>query len=441
VSITPLRPLPGYYGTVFRRGRTDSDVMAHAVVFSDGARTVAFVSLDVTFIGRPEALRIKEVCQVRTGIPSKDIFIAANHAHSAPSVAASFLDGENPHPVYTDFLVERVVNAVSAAQKSMRPARMAAGNAPAPGIAFNRRLVRPDGTVVLVTVLQGSTDFDFDPSYPASGPVDNDIGYIWFEDLHGVPIGCLMSFACHNHSAGSLYFHRDMFGRTGDAIRQELGVAMPTVFVAGACGDVMWLDPKAGPPADAEAFTWATGRKLAAALLKHVRGAARREIADIRVATSVAEVPDRAPADSEYCDDHCRGKSPKDIAFASARYTPERAAVAVRGDTSCLVEISAVSVGGDVAVATNPAELFVEFGLEIKRRSPFKTTIISELTNGYCGYVPTEQGFRQKGYEAHRTVFTSRLNKQAGRWITERSVQMLEACSRPVAAHGAREVR
>lgn len=67
---------------------------------------------------------------------------------------------------------------------------------------------------------------------------------------------------------------------------------------------------------------------------------------------------------------------------------------------------------GDVAVSCNSAELITELGIEIKRRPPFRLTIISELTNGYCGYVTTEHAFALKGYETHRTVFTSRLAEE-----------------------------
>ena len=83
---------------------------------------------------------------------------------------------------------------------------------------------------------------------------------------------------------------------------------------------------------------------------------------------------------------------------------------------------------GDVAIATNPAELFVEYGLEIKEKSPFEVTMISELTNGYCGYVPTEKAFAEGGYETHRTVFTSRLAKNGGQIIADKSVEMLQRC-------------
>ena len=34
-------------------------------------------------------------------------------------------------------------------------------------------------------------------------------------------------------------------------------------------------------------------------------------------------------------------------------------------------------------------------GLEIKQRSPFPVPFTASLTNGYCGYVPTEEAFEQ----------------------------------------------
>ncbi len=409
----------------------DSEVLVHAVVFTDRRETVAVAAMDITMIGRAETLRIKELCHLRTGIPPRNIFLAANHAHSAPAAAPAWLSGENPNPVYMDFLTEQVVTAVSRAKESMRPARFAAANVPVPGIAFNRRLVRPDGHVVMTFAMELSSEHGVDPSYPPAGPVDDDVGYGWFEGMNGEPIGCIMNFACHNHSAGSLFFHRAPFGRGGDVLRRELGAEIPTPFLAGACGDVMWLDPRKGMPHDREVFTWETGGKLAENVLRHAREAVRHEIAGIRVAATLAEVPDRPLADSEFCDDHCRGVGAKDVAFAEKRYGPEKAALAVRGGTSCLVEIGAVSVGDAFAISTNPAELFVELGLEIKQRSPFKITLISELTNGYCGYVPTEAAFKQKGYETHRGVYTSRLMKSAGRMIVERSLEMLIECKRP----------
>ena len=81
---------------------------------------------------------------------------------------------------------------------------------------------------------------------------------------------------------------------------------------------------------------------------------------------------------------------------------------------------------GETAIVTNPAELFVAYGIDIKERSPFEVTLVSELTNGYCGYVGTPKAFYEQGYEVHRTVYTSRLAKDSGARITEESVKVLE---------------
>lgn len=112
------------------------------------------------------------------------------------------------------------------------------------------------------------------------------------------------------------------------------------------------------------------------------------------------------------------------------RFGLERKVQQERGDGSKnVVEVGALSFGG-VAISSNPAELFVEFGLEIKRRSPFEVTLISELTNGYCGYVPTEESFAQGGYETHRSMFSSRIALNGGRIITEASIATLTECYR-----------
>src|SRR6185369_9813848 len=56
------------------------------------------------------------------------------------------------------------------------------------------------------------------------------------------------------------------------------------------------------------------------------------------------------------------------------------------------VEVQAIQIGPAVIIAV-PAEYFVEFGLEMKKRSNFKFTWPVELANDCVGYVPTEEAF------------------------------------------------
>ena len=62
------------------------------------------------------------------------------------------------------------------------------------------------------------------------------------------------------------------------------------------------------------------------------------------------------------------------------------------------VPVNAARIG-PLGIATNAGELFVEWGLSVKKRSPFPHTIVSELTNEWVGYEPTAQAFQHEGYE------------------------------------------
>ena len=450
VNITPSRKVQGYGGQAMRRGPEDSDLLAHAVVISDGQETAAVVSVDVVAISRGQVLAIQERCELRTGIPARNVFIGATHDHSAPHAAPMFVAGAAPDPLFLETLADQLVETVQTAHENLRPAVIAAGQAPTHGVTFNRRLLKPDGTTLHVAGLQESPEaIDFDPNLPPAGPVDEDVGYIMFEEHDGTPIACLMSFSCHDHASGAGYFHRDMFGRAGQAIQDRLGHQIPTPFLAGACGDTMWVDPKAGMSesndptkywvdkknardkqswSDQAALCWELGYKIADAVLQNVKQKTRKEISGIRTAVKLLEIPDRTAIESEYCDDLCRGYNDWATQFAENRNAPEKKAVGDRGETTCVVEVGALAISDHVVVSTNPAEYFVAYGLEIKNRSPFEVTIISELTNGYCGYVPTEEAFPQKGYETHRTVFQSRLIKSGGRIIAEACINVLDQC-------------
>ncbi|NLM77066.1 MAG: hypothetical protein GX173_03155, partial [Ruminococcaceae bacterium] len=84
---------------------------------------------------------------------------------------------------------------------------------------------------------------------------------------------------------------------------------------------------------------------------------------------------------------------------------------------------------GDLGLVTNPAELFCDFGLTIKEQSPLRFTMVSELTNGCCGYVPTQQAFSEGGYEVRKNNLYSYLAHDAGDRIARASVDLLKKVS------------
>jgi hypothetical protein len=71
---------------------------------------------------------------------------------------------------------------------------------------------------------------------------------------------------------------------------------------------------------------------------------------------------------------------------------------------------------------TLPAEVFVELGLAIKAASPFKTTLVIELTNDSLGYIPTKKAFAEGSYE----TVNSRVQPGAGEAMVETAIRLLK---------------
>jgi hypothetical protein len=79
----------------------------------------------------------------------------------------------------------------------------------------------------------------------------------------------------------------------------------------------------------------------------------------------------------------------------------------------------------DWAIAGFPGEIFVEFGLEVKKHSPFKVTVAAELTNGSFGYIPVREAFEQGGYEPSLTSYTC-AGPESGYRMTETLISLLK---------------
>ena len=84
-------------------------------------------------------------------------------------------------------------------------------------------------------------------------------------------------------------------------------------------------------------------------------------------------------------------------------------------------EIQVIEIG-DTRIVGLQGEIFVEFGLEIKNRSPYKNTFVFELANGAVpGYIYTRESLEEGGYETD----TSMLSKRCGEIIVEKTIKLL----------------
>src|SRR5690606_34489807 len=92
-----------------------------------------------------------------------------------------------------------------------------------------------------------------------------------------------------------------------------------------------------------------------------------------------------------------------------------------KGPWTIPLEVQVFSIGDDVAIVGLPGEIFTELSMAIKKASPFKTTLVVELTNSHIAYVPTEKAFRQGSYE----TINSRVAPGGGELMVEAAINLL----------------
>ena len=88
------------------------------------------------------------------------------------------------------------------------------------------------------------------------------------------------------------------------------------------------------------------------------------------------------------------------------------------------VEIQILKIG-DLSITGLPGEIFTEFGMDIKSKSPFRYNMISTLTNSLNGYIPVREAFRQGGYEPALSTYTC-MEEEAGYKMASKAVGIME---------------
>ena len=97
-----------------------------------------------------------------------------------------------------------------------------------------------------------------------------------------------------------------------------------------------------------------------------------------------------------------------------------------KGPTISL-EVQALRLDSETAIAFLPSEVFVELGLSLKKASPFPNTLVCELANDLCYYVPGRKSFIEGGYE----VVNSWLAPGGGELLVDSATELLRELQAP----------
>lgn len=263
-----------------------------------------------------------------------------------------------------------------------------------------------------------------------AGPIDPEVGVIGVWDLKGRCLGVVVNFACHaTTSPGGI--SASWIGSMEETLRKATGDgALPVVFLQGASGDITQVDnlTRFQNP-DAEEWWSIVGGRVGAEAYKTLllirRGAGRVIPLDAR--SKVWKSPRRLPtAEKVKKAVELVKRDPKEVGETEWTFAKETVLLdaMAKARPEVEVEVQAMQIG-PVVLVTNPAEYFVQYGLDIKKGSKFPFTFPVELANGIVGYVPTEEAFGAQGggYETRLTAY-SNLEVSAGRKMAEAGIAL-----------------
>ena len=411
VDITPKEfPLnmPGGFSANMAESAHDP-LHARAMVLDDGTTTRAMVVVDNLGAGPDVLDEAKEIASKQTGIPVEKMLISSTHSHSA----APLNTRSAPAAAYRKLFVEGVADSIIKAHAALRPAAVGAASHPLPEEVFNRRWylkpgkmpLNPYGKLDKVKMNPGTSPDVLD--HPA-GPTDPDITIISVQDLKRKPIALFANYSLH-YVGGipSAQISADYYGEFARLMPSRLRgdesfVAMMSNGTSGDINNIPFGITR--PPREPfEQIRIVAGKAADTAWLAHQKiekhrsdvrlGMVQREIT-LKYRRPTAEQVAEAKAVMAIKDKDAIEKLPR----LAQHYAQGTIGAAERAEDTITVKIQAIRIG-DLAVCGFPFEIFVETGLDMKKRSPFPQTMVIGLANGRHGYLPTPEQHALGGYE------------------------------------------
>lgn len=437
-DITPALGMeqPGGYGKSYHRTFHDP-CKVRVALFDDGRQKVVLVGVDALALPRSVVLNARAEIQRLIKIQGKSVLIGASHSHSSGPVGMvmpgqydtapedvrrlAYEESSTADIGYLLRLTREIVQAVRLADANRVPAQLGFGYGHEDKVAFNRRLRMKNGQSWSHPGAMNPDIVDY------AGPIDPQVGVVGAWDLQGNLLGSVVNFSCHattspgGISANWIYYLER-------AIQGSFDSRAPVVFMAGACGDVTQVDnrsPYQRPTG--EAWAQFVGGRVGAEAVKTLLSIPRGTEATVDARQKTWQIQRRAPSAAtlgKARETIAAGRRPPDLSnWIFAKETLMLAHL-IATEPAVEVEVQALQVGPAVFVS-NPAEYFVQYGLDIKKGSQFAFTFPVELANGCVGYVPTEEAFSAAGggYETRLTSY-SNLEISAGRQFADTGIAL-----------------
>ena len=442
-SITPDEPVAvsGQFPTrIARTVENPCTATALALESREGDKVVdqaIMVSCDLVAIRGTIQDQLREKLEGKLdGFDLKKLFLSATHTHTGPvMLEGKYIipkEGVMQPAEYVEFLLGRLSDVVVKAWESRKPGGVswALGHAV---VGHNRRAVYADGSAVMY----GKTNT---PSFRnIEGYEDHAVEMLFFWDADRKLTAMAINIACPSQEVESRStVNADFWHDVRVELRKRYGEELCVLGWPGAAGDqsphLMW-------------------RKAAEERMLKLRGLTRTEEIARRIVGAVDDVFELARGDvrTDVVMAHrvedlqlpVQKVSEEQLAQAKAKVEeyakkPSQSTADVRRrnwhqavvdryekqdkEPFHAMELHVIRLG-DVAIATNPFELFLDYGVQIKARSKAVQTFLIQLACSSGIYVPTEKAVAGGGYSA--IIESNLVGPEGGQVLVERTVEAI----------------
>ncbi len=381
------------------------------------------------------------------------VIVNSTHTHNAPPLGAFGLPVEAMlEPEYIAFAAPRIAQVIAQAWDSRQPGGISFGLSHAV-IGHNRIMAYESGRSIMGAP-RATPDFSHVEGY--EDPALN-LLYTW--DAQGQITGVVVNAAVTSQTMQSTSFiSADFWHDTRLELRKRLGEKLFILPQCSSAGDQM---------SAAQVYRRAEAR------MEKLTGRTRRQQIAQRIADGVMAIYPAMQANIEWSpllahrwevvELTRRMIRPQDVQDAQAdieKFKPiyEKALEEFAGDPGLInnpqwvrqataahrnriradrvlkryelqqtqprfpVEAHSVRIG-DMALTTNPFEFYLDFGIQIKVRSPAVQTFVVQMANGYDGYVPTARSVAGGAYGA--VPASTNVGPEGGKDMVEWAVKSI----------------
>lgn len=477
-SITPDRKVR-LAGQFFERisEYVETPITVTALAVENGGEQLILCSCDLIYTSENLLAAVRKELKGYEGIDTDKIILNATHTHtsmeyerkdlassgSSLDVLKRFLpDADSYTPLVTEndsvmnkteclaFLTERISRAIKAAWSGRKEGYLANAFGRV-AVGMCRRVCYDDGSAKM----WGDTN---SANFVAlEGGNDSGMELLFTYDEKKAVTGVVANIACPSQVLEHRSFiSSDYWGKARGFLREKLGQDFKMLCLCSAAGDqcprdmIRWIPPET-PIDDPNIVRTELLPRKADPSMFDIKGAVK---VGKRIANEILSVYEETePLSGDMPLKHqC-----KKITLPLRRVTPKEYQEAVKViqdflkelDGSVTFEDSAhlhVYAGtiaryefqqhcdvfqieshfvrlGDIAIATNPFELFLDYGNQIRARSKAQQTFLIQLSCGSYGYLPTERAERGSHYSAY--VSSGIAGHAAGELLVRESVQTI----------------